>query len=59
MTYTEKYSKAESFEELSKMMGSDASIALLIGTPERIAYIKEAGEEVCRNRGWLDKEEDD
>lgn len=52
MTYKEKYSKAESLEQLKKMAVEDAKFIFI--TPERVRAIEEAVNAVAEEKGWTD-----
>lgn len=52
-TYKEKYSKAESLEELKKMAVEDAKFIFI--TPERVRAIEEAVNAVAEEKGWTNE----
>ena len=55
MTYHESYSACKTLEELKIKMIEDASVALMMGgDPDRIAAIETAGNDVLKEKGWID-----
>ena len=58
MTYHESYSACKTLEELKIKMIEDASVALTSGgDPDRIAAIETAGNDVLKEKGWIDDED--
>ena len=59
MTYHEWYSACKTLEELKAKMITDANVALMMGgNPDRIAAIETAGNDVLKEKGWIDDEDE-
>lgn len=59
MTYKEKYQALDTWEQIKEAMETDITVALAMGSSDRVKVIKEIGEEVCRDKGILSKEEEE
>ena len=50
MTYKESYMQCNTEEEILSSMKADIEVAMYIGSNDRIAYIKKAGEEAINEK---------
>lgn len=55
MTYLEAYQQCKTFEELKERVRKDISVAKWLNQ-DRIKPINDAAIQVCKERGWYDRE---